>query len=105
MTSKINDVFKSIHTTIIKNIQKSSGKVSGWIIVSVIDHTISISKYNHLAERSYIKLPKELDNPRKSLSSIHECLKWCLDRYLNHADHHPARITKADEDIETQNVQ
>ena len=24
-----------------------------------------------------------------------ECLKWCLVRYLNPADHHPARITKS----------
>ena len=25
--------------------------------------------------------------------------KWCLVRYLNPADHHPARITKADKDF------
>ena len=28
-----------------------------------------------------------------------ECFKWCLVRYLNPADHHPARITKADKDF------
>ena len=28
-----------------------------------------------------------------------ECFKWYLVRYLNPADHHPARITKADKDI------
>ena len=28
-----------------------------------------------------------------------ECFKWCLVRYLNLADHHPARITKADKDF------
>ena len=36
-----------------QNIQKCLGKVSGWIIGSVIDHTISISKYNPLAGSSY----------------------------------------------------
>ena len=36
-----------------------------WIIDSVIDHSINISKYNPLAGSSYIKLPKELDHPRK----------------------------------------
>ena len=46
--------------------QKSSGKGSGRIIDSVIDQTISISKYNPLAGSSYIKLPKEED-PRKIL--------------------------------------
>ena len=42
--SDIYDVFQSIYTTIITSIQKSLGKGSGWIIDSVIDHTISISK-------------------------------------------------------------
>ena len=73
-------MFQSIYTTIIINIQKSLGKVSGWIIDSVIDHIISISKYNFLAGSSYIKLPKELDHPRKGLINIqnnddNECFK------------------------------
>ena len=28
-----------------------------------------------------------------------ECFKWGIGRYLNSADHHPARITKADKDF------
>ena len=40
----IDDVFQSIYAKIITNIQKYLGKGSGWIIDSVIDHTISISK-------------------------------------------------------------
>ena len=51
----IDDVFQSVYTTIIRNIQKSLAKGSGWIINSVIDHTISISKYNPLAGSSCIK--------------------------------------------------
>ena len=102
--SDTEDVIQSIYITIITNIQKSLGKGSGQIIDSVIDHTISISKYNPLAGSSYIKLPKELDHPRKGLINIqntddNECFKWCLVRYLNPADHHPARITKADKDF------
>ena len=54
--SDTDDVFKSIYTTIMTNIQKSLGKGSVWIIDSVIDHTISISKYNPLNGSSYIKL-------------------------------------------------
>ena len=50
--------------------QKSLGKSSGWIIDSVIEHNINISKYNPLAGRSYLKLPKELDHPRKGLIHI-----------------------------------
>ena len=52
------------------NKQKSLGKGSGWIIDSVIDHTINPSKYNHLAGNSYIKLPKDLDHPRKGSVNI-----------------------------------
>ena len=97
-------MFKSIYTIIIKNIQRSLGKGLSWIIDSVIDHIISISKYNPLARRSCIKLPKELDHPRKSLINIqntddNECLKWCMVRYVNLADHNPRNITKADKDF------
>ena len=102
--SHIDNVFKSIYTKVIKNIQNSSLKDSEWIIDSVNYHTISISKYNTLAGRSYIKLPKELDDPRKCLINIqntghNECFKWCLVRYLNPEDHHSARITKTDKDF------
>ena len=65
--SDTDDVFQSIHTIIISNIQKYLGKGSGWITDSVIDHTVNISKYNPLAGSSYIKLPKELDYSRKRL--------------------------------------
>ena len=68
--SDIDDVFESIYTTIISNIQKSLGKGSGWINDSVIEHNINISMYNPLADSSYIKLPKELDHPRKGLINI-----------------------------------
>ena len=59
------DVFQTIYTKIITNIQKSLGKGSGWITDSVIDHTISISMCNPLAGSSYIKLPKELHHPNQ----------------------------------------
>ena len=100
----IHNVFQSIFTTIITNTQKSLGEGSGWIIDSVIDHTISISKYNPLAGSSYIQLPIEVDHPRKGSINIQsiddkEFFKYSLVRYVNHADHHPAWITKADKDF------
>ena len=98
--SDIDDVFQPIYTAIISNIKKSLGKGSGWIIDSVIDHTISVLKYNPLVGSSYIKLTKELDHPRKGLLNVqntddNECIKWCLVRYLNPANHNP----KADKDF------
>ena len=52
--SDIDDVFKSICSTIISNIQKSLRRGSGWVTDSVIDRNINGS--------SYSKLSKELDN-------------------------------------------
>ena len=102
--SDIDDVFQSIYSKKISKMQKSLGKRSGWVIDSVIDHTISISRYNPLAGSSYIKLPKELDRPKKGLFNIQNtddnvCFKWSIVRYLNPANHQPARITKADKDF------
>ena len=99
----IDTVFEPIYSTIISNIQKSPGKSSGWIIDSVIGHTISISKYP-LARSTYIKLPNELDHPRKGLINIqntgnNECFKWSTIRYVNPANHLPVRITKADKEF------
>ena len=47
-----DNVFESIYSTIILNIQKSLGNCSGWIIDWVINQTISISKYSTLAGSS-----------------------------------------------------
>ena len=71
-----------------------------WIIDSVIDHTITILKYNPLVRSSYIKLSKKLDHPQKGLINIqnidnNECFKWCLIRYLSPVDHNRRRITKS----------
>ena len=38
------------------------GKDSGWIIDSIAEHNINISKYHPLAGSSCIKLPKELNH-------------------------------------------
>ena len=59
-------MFESIYPTIISNRQKSLEKRSVWVIDLVIDHTISISKYEPLAGGSYVKLPKELNHPKKA---------------------------------------
>ena len=65
-----DDVFESVYSTIISNIQKNQGKDSSWIIDSVIDYSINISKYNPVAGTSYTKLPKELNHPQKDLINI-----------------------------------
>ena len=69
-TSDNDDIFESIYTTVASTIQKNLGKGAGWIINSVIEHKINISKYNPLAGSTYIKLPKALDHPRKRLINI-----------------------------------
>ena len=75
----------------------------GWIIDSVVDHIISISKYNTIARSSYTNLSKDLDYSRKGPINIqntddNECFKCSLVTYVNPANHYPTRITKADKD-------
>ena len=91
-------MFQSVYTTIKTNIQKSLGKGSGWIIDSVIDHTINISK------KQLYKIAKIIRPSNKKLINIqniddNEYFKWSIVRYLTHANHHPARFTKADIDF------
>ena len=100
----IDNIFESVCTRIISNIQKSVRKDSVRIIDSVIDHNINISKCNPSSGSSYIKLPKEFDHPKKGLINIQnidnsECFKWCLIRYLYLAVHHLAIIAKAGKDF------
>ena len=79
--SDIDNVFQSIFTTVMENIRKSLGEGSGWIIDSVPDHAISISKYN---------IQNNDDNV---------CFNWCLVRYSNPAEHNPRRIIKSNKDF------
>ena len=58
-----------------------------WVIDLAIDPNINISKCNPLAGSSYVKLPKESNDPKKDLINIqnindNECFKWCLVTYL-----------------------
>ena len=62
--SNIDDLFESIYSAVISNIQKSLGKGLSWIINSVVSRTINISNYNPLAGSRYIKLLKEVDHPK-----------------------------------------
>ena len=64
--SDIDDVIESIYITIIWNMQKSMRKGFGWVIDSVKDSVINISKHKPLAGSRYIKLPKEFDHPKKA---------------------------------------
>ena len=60
--SDIDNVFQSIYTTIISNIQKSLEKGSGWFIDSVIDYTIVVYNWGlsghfevlrHVGQKNY----------------------------------------------------
>ena len=97
----IDYIFESVYSTIIPKIQKSFEKGLSWIIDSVIDHTINISKDKPLSGSNYIKLPKNVDHPRKNLiiiPNIDDILK--IVTYLYTVDHNAARIRKIDKEFE-----
>ena len=75
---------------------------SGWTIESVDNHYLNIVQYEPMKGSSYIKLPEELNNPKKGLINLknndNECFRWCHIRYLNPQDGHPERIKKIDKE-------
>ena len=96
--SDIDDVFESIYTTIISNIQKSLEKGSGSITDSFIEHNISISKYKPLAGSSYINLL--LDHLKKELINIqnvddNECFKMVFSQILKSCRSLPSKNYKS----------
>ena len=60
---------------------------SGWIIESIESQYINISTCKPLLRSSYIKLPTQLDHPRKGLINIRnkdqKCFSWCHVRHIN----------------------
>ena len=79
----------------------------GWIVESFESQHINISTYRPLSGSSYMNLPVELRSSRKGLINIknkdQDIFLWCNVRYINPADIHPGRMTKADKKI-TENL-
>ena len=100
--SDIYDVFQSIYTKVISNIQKSLGKAQAGLTIQSL--TIILVFQSIILSKKHLKLPKELDHPRRGLINIqnidnNKCFKWSIVRYLNPTDHNPKRITKANKDF------
>ena len=74
-----------------KNLQE---KVQGGLLIQSWITLLVFQSIILLAGSSCIKLPKKLDQSKKGLMNLQntdddKCFKWCLDRYLNPADHNP----------------
>ena len=76
--SDIDDIFESI-CLMISNIQKSLGKGLGWIIDSIVDHTITKG----------IRSKKKFNTQN---IDYNEWFQWLLVRFLHLVDHHPAKL-------------
>ena len=68
----INNKFKleKFFEKILYRLDTGINNGSGWIIESIESQYINISTYKPLLGSSYIKLPTELDHPRKGLINI-----------------------------------
>ena len=71
---------------------------SGWTTDGMLEHYFNVVNYKPLEGKSYIPLPKELQNNLKGLINLknedNECFRWCHIRHLNPQDVHPERIKK-----------
>ena len=88
---------------ILNMIAKWISEGSGWTIQSVDNHYLNIVQYQPMKGSSYIKLPQELNHPKKGLINLknndNECFRWCHIRYLNPQDKNPQRINRTDEEF------
>ena len=98
-----DDIEETIHNAIERILELIAvwlSEGSGWIFELVLLHNINIASYFPLKGKSYIKLPEELRNPKKTLvnpkNQDNRCFLWCHIRHLNPLKVHPERITKAD---------
>ena len=73
---------------------------SSWIFESFESQYINISNYSPLLGSSYVKLPTELDHPRKELINIRnkdqKCFLWYHVRNINPKKDHAGKISKND---------
>ena len=71
---------------------------SGWTTDGVLENYFNLVNYKPLEGKSYIPLPKELQNSLKGLINLknedNECFRWCHIRHLNPQDVHPERTKK-----------
>ena len=79
---KIDQYAAEAHDTIAMKIEKFQKDGSGWYFEKVLMHTVNISVFLPLKGKSYIKLPKELQNSKKGLinpnnQNDNECFRWC----------------------------
>jgi len=91
--SLIPESVEKIHS----NIDRYINMGSGWRINSVNRLALDIVKYTPLSGRSYMPLPKLLEN-RKGLVNIqnndNECFKWCVTAALYPVGKHKDRVSK-----------
>ena len=79
---------------------------SGWAIVEIRSHYVSIVKYLPLRGNSYLPLPEELRNSMIGLinpkNKDDKCFLWCHNRHKNPLKIHPERITQSDKESDKQ---
>jgi len=81
---------------ILEKIEKYQKQGLGWMFRRLITLDINIDKYRPLNGRSYIPLPKELEN-KKAIINVknkdNECFKWAITSALLPQKSHSDRLT------------
>ena len=78
-------------------------EVSSWIVELIKSQYINISTDRPLSGKFHIKLPAELESPKKVLNNIknnnQECFLWCHVRHINPVKMHHERVTQEDKKL------
>src|SRR5271165_1699195 len=97
--TEISNAVQSMNKDIESWIDTYTHHGSGWTVVKITRHFLSVNKYTPLAAKSYIKLPDEITNRKATINIQNKdenCFMYCLGRALdqNPEKHHLERVNK-----------
>jgi len=99
----INSLISEAEEEILNKIADWISEGFNWVIELILDHYLNIINYQPLRGGSYLKLPQELQNPKKGLINLQnedqKCFLWCHARHLNPQNKNPQRIKLTDKEF------
>ncbi|CAB4010085.1 Gastrula zinc finger [Paramuricea clavata] len=89
--------------TILSRIETFQNLGSNWIILNIESHYVNIAMYKPLKGSSYLKLPRDISNPKCGLINMKNddnmCFLWSHVRHLNPKVRRATTITQEDRDF------
>ena len=82
----IESALQNMRSDIEIRIDRFTMEGSGWAVIGLLNHDLSVNKYDPLAGRSYIPLPAEIQNRKATVNLKNDddrCFIYCFGRALD----------------------